>query len=73
MYSFQSQKVVRVRADGGSFLLFGDPLIGSNPALDGGALPTLLEMGWRVASVHMTASAGVNPDQHAALVVMEKK
>lgn len=68
-----TQKAVRVRADGSSFLLTGDPLIGTDKALDGGAIPFLLQQGWRIAQVHMTASAGVNPEQHAAFFVLEKK
>ncbi|HYG74007.1 MAG TPA: hypothetical protein VEK08_03285 [Planctomycetota bacterium] len=70
---FTKQKMVRVRVDGASFPLIGDPLWQTDKAsVDGGAIPYLLEKGWRVASVHMTASAGVNPEQHAALVVLEK-
>jgi hypothetical protein len=65
--------IVRIRADGGSFPLVGDPLWQTDrAAVDGGAIPFLLQNGWRVMSVHMTASAGVNPDQHAALVLLER-
>ncbi len=65
------QKVVRARADGATFLMRGDPLTGSDPKLDGGALPTLLERDWNVESVHMTASAGVNGEQHAAFFILK--
>jgi len=67
------QKVVRARADGATFFLSGDPILNTQPSLDGGALPTLLEQGWKIASVHMTASAGVDGEQPAAFFVLEKK
>ena len=66
------QKVVRSRVDGGSFLMHGDPLFGTKPEYDGFALPTLLEEGWKVASVHMTASTGTGGEQHAAYFILEK-
>lgn len=66
------QRMVRARVDGGTFLMMGDPLIGTDKALDGGAVPYLIGQGYRVVAVHMTASAGVNPEQHAALIMLEK-
>lgn len=66
------QKVVRARADGATFLLPGDPLLGARPDLDGRALPVLLEEGWSVVAVHMTASAGASAEQHAAFFVIER-
>lgn len=66
------QKVVRARADGATFLLRGDPLQASDPAMDGAALPALLQSDWSIESVHMTASAGVNGEQHAAFFVLRR-
>lgn len=67
-----NQKIVKLRVDGGSFLLIGDPLLGTDKALEGSALPFLIEKGWHVDSVHMTGSAGVNLEQHSAYVLISK-
>jgi len=67
------QKVVLTQADGKSFLMEGDPLTESNPALKGGALPYLLEQGWKISSVHMTYSAGTQKEQHAAYFILVRQ
>lgn len=66
------QRVVAVRKDGGSFLLLGDPEAGSDKNRMREILPTLLEQGWIIRSIHMTASAAVNDDQVLGLAVLEK-
>mgnify|MGYP001357911240 CR=1 FL=1 len=66
------QKMVRACAGGATYLMQGDPLCGSATAFDGAALPTLLEQGWRIVSVHMSASAGVASEQHAAFILLER-
>jgi len=67
-----AQKLVSVRKDGGSFVLAGDA-DAATPANSGRAiLPKLLADGWRVASIHMTASAAVNDDQVLGLVLLER-
>ena len=58
-----TQRLVRVRVDGASFLLVGDPLVNTDKAFDGGALPALQQRGWRIVSVHMTAAAGTVSEQ----------
>ena len=67
-----TQMLVSVRVDGGSFLMVGDPLRNEDKAMDGAALPALLGRGWRIVSVNMTGSAGVNAEQQSALVLLEK-
>lgn len=67
------QKIVRARVDGATFLMLGDPLTGTDGDLNGKALPFLQQQGYRIISVHMTASAGVNPEQQAALIWLEKR
>lgn len=67
---FAREKVVAVRKDGGTFLLKGDREDPDRSRMD--VLPKLLEDGWKIRTIHMTASAAVNDDQVLGLVVLEK-
>jgi hypothetical protein len=63
------ERVVYLLKDGRSHLLVGDR---PGPGIEGGALPSLLVEGWRIRSVHMTASAAVNPDQVLGIAVLSR-
>ncbi len=66
------QRLVAFRKDGGSFVMKGDVDDRSEANERRAILPKLLADGWKIASVHMTASAAVNDDQVLGLVVLEK-
>ena len=66
------QLLVSVRVGGATFGMLGQELPIPKEQADGMALPALQKAGWRIVSVNMTGSAGVNQDQQSALVLLEK-
>jgi hypothetical protein len=66
------QRLIAVRKDGGTFVMKGDAEERSDANEKRAILPKLLADGWRIVSLHMTASAAVNDDQVLGLVVIEK-
>ena len=66
------QLLVTVWVNGASFGMRRQELPISKEDADGSALPALQKAGWRIVSVNMTGTAGVNPKQQAGLVLLEK-
>ena len=67
------QRVVLIRGDGTSFFLEGDPFkTESLSRYNRKALPHLLELGWKIAAIHMVEHPQPGPNSVLALVVMEK-
>ena len=66
------QKVVYALKDGKTHLLAGDSEANKYKGNENKVLPLLLEAGWRIKKVSMTASAAVNPDQVLAILILEK-
>jgi hypothetical protein len=67
------QRLAMIRKDGGSFVLAGDPDWPSPDNSTRQMLPRLLEAGWRIVSIHMTASAAVNDDQVLGVAILERE
>jgi hypothetical protein len=63
------QKVVYFLKNRTTMLLPGDPDL--ERYKHGEVLPALLADGWKLASVHMTASAAVNDDQVLGIGILE--
>ena len=70
--SLAKQKVAYLLQDGRSHLLTGDSDGAKLEERDDAVLPRLLDEGWRIARIDMTASAGVTPDQVIGIVVLEE-
>ena len=66
------QKLIAIRKDGGTFVLKGDSDASLTENQELGILPRLLDDGWRIETLHMTASAAVNDDQVLGLALLQK-
>ena len=65
-----NQKAIYFLKNRQTMLLAGD---GDDPRCKHGeVLPALLAEGWKIVSIHMTASAAVNDDQVLGIAVLER-
>lgn len=66
------QRVVYLQQNGGSHLMAGDIDVALTAEQADQVLPHYLSLGWRIARVDMTGSAGVQAEQIIGIVVLEK-